>query len=162
MKRGSKYYPLFQHLSTSGHDSVTLSLAEIESLLGSALPESAHKRRDWWGNRNKALQASAWMAAGYKVSGVNLEDESVTFVKPLNRYAVRREGSLVIWDGELIKALRVHKSLNQKHFAEELGVRQQTVSEWETGVYTPSRANCKYLMLVAERAGFSYNENPVD
>jgi DNA-binding transcriptional regulator YiaG len=58
----------------------------------------------------------------------------------------------------MIKALRGHMGLNQAQLAESLGVRQQTVSEWENGLYEPSRATSKYLMLVAERADFSYGE----
>jgi DNA-binding transcriptional regulator YiaG len=54
--------------------------------------------------------------------------------------------------------LRQYLGLSQAQFAEQLGVRQQTISEWETGMYAPSRATRKYLTLVAERAGFSYGE----
>jgi DNA-binding transcriptional regulator YiaG len=46
--------------------------------------------------------------------------------------------------------------LNQTAFADVLGVRQQTISEWEKGVYTPTRATAKYLARVAEEAGFTY------
>ena len=40
--------------------------------------------------------------------------------------------------------------------AETLGTRQQTISEWEVGVYAPRRSTSKYLNLIAERAGFTY------
>jgi DNA-binding transcriptional regulator YiaG len=46
--------------------------------------------------------------------------------------------------------------LSQSQFAEELGVRQQTISEWETSAYEPNRATSKHLNLVAEKAGFKY------
>jgi DNA-binding transcriptional regulator YiaG len=46
--------------------------------------------------------------------------------------------------------------LTQQQFAAVLGVRQQTVSEWEVGAYEPTRATCHHLTLVAERAGFQY------
>jgi DNA-binding transcriptional regulator YiaG len=46
--------------------------------------------------------------------------------------------------------------LSQAELAERLGVRQQTISEWETGVYQPKRAMSRLLTLVAERAGFPY------
>jgi DNA-binding transcriptional regulator YiaG len=49
-------------------------------------------------------------------------------------------------------------NLTQAQLAEELGVRQQTVSEWESSVYEPKRAMSKYLTLVAERAGFEYGK----
>jgi len=60
------------------------------------------------------------------------------------------------WDAETIKQLRDFMGLTQQQFAEELGVRQQTISEWEVGKYTPRRSTSKYLSLVAERAGFTY------
>jgi DNA-binding transcriptional regulator YiaG len=37
-------------------------------------------------------------------------------------------------------------------------VRQQTVSEWETGAYRPRGASDRLLTIVAERAGFAYGE----
>jgi DNA-binding transcriptional regulator YiaG len=60
------------------------------------------------------------------------------------------------WDAEKIRALRDHLGLTQQQLAEELGVRQQTISEWEVGVYEPRRSTSKYLNLIAERAGFTY------
>jgi DNA-binding transcriptional regulator YiaG len=62
----------------------------------------------------------------------------------------------VVWNAETIKALRKFMGLTQQQFAEELGVRQPTICEWEVGKYAPSRATSKYLSLVAERAGFEY------
>jgi DNA-binding transcriptional regulator YiaG len=62
----------------------------------------------------------------------------------------------IVWDSETIKLLRESMGLTQQQFADELGVRQQTVSEWEVGKYTPRRSMSKYLSLVAERAGFTY------
>src|SRR5512145_844236 len=153
MKLG-KYQALFEYLSTCGKEQVTLSLREIENLLRDTLPESAHERRDWWGNRRQAFQAAAWINAGYKVTDIHLEEGQITFARPPRQYNIQRDGNIVLWDGALVKALREHMGLNQARFAEELGMRQQTISEWETGAYAPSKANRKYLMLVAERAGF--------
>ena len=55
-----------------------------------------------------------------------------------------------------MRGLRRHLELTQEQLAEALGVRQQTVSEWETGVYRPRGASDRLLTLVAERAGFAY------
>ena len=44
----------------------------------------------------------------------------------------------------------------QGQFAQELGMRQPTISEWETGVYAPKRSSSKLLTLIAEQAGFEY------
>jgi DNA-binding transcriptional regulator YiaG len=60
------------------------------------------------------------------------------------------------WDAESIKALREHMGLSQQALADELGTRQQTISEWETGTYKPRRSTGKYLSIIAERAGFEY------
>jgi DNA-binding XRE family transcriptional regulator len=158
MKQGSKYAPLFDYLRRALYDEVTLTFAEIEALIGETLPPSARTGRGWWSNRSKeSPQAAAWMSADYHAEDLDLDLERVTFRKPLRAYTVRREGDTVLWDGDLVKALRAYAGWSQVQLAEELGVRQQTVSEWETSVYTPSRAMCKFLMLIAERAGFMYH-----
>lgn len=63
------------------------------------------------------------------------------------------------WDADRVRALRRHMKFTQQQLSDELGTRQQTVSEWETGVYQPRGASARLLTLVAERAGFSYNES---
>jgi DNA-binding transcriptional regulator YiaG len=63
------------------------------------------------------------------------------------------------WDGEHIRALRQHLSLTQAKLADELGTRQQTISEWETGMYKPRGTSATLLTLVAERSGFKYKPN---
>jgi DNA-binding transcriptional regulator YiaG len=64
------------------------------------------------------------------------------------------------WDAERVRALRRHMGLSQDGLADELGTRQQTVSEWETGRYQPRGASARLLSMVAERAGFVYGERP--
>jgi DNA-binding transcriptional regulator YiaG len=61
------------------------------------------------------------------------------------------------WDAGSVRGLRRHLALTQEELAEELGVRQQTVSEWETGVYRPRGASARLLTLVAEQAEFDYD-----
>ncbi|MBN1487691.1 MAG: helix-turn-helix domain-containing protein [Anaerolineae bacterium] len=58
------------------------------------------------------------------------------------------------WDAKSIRALRQYMSLSQQQMSERLGIRQQTVSEWETGMYEPRGGMCTLLTMVAERAGF--------
>jgi DNA-binding transcriptional regulator YiaG len=60
------------------------------------------------------------------------------------------------WSAEEVRALRRHLGLSQDGLAEELGMRQQTVSEWETGRYRPRGASLRLLGMIAERAGFEY------
>jgi DNA-binding transcriptional regulator YiaG len=61
------------------------------------------------------------------------------------------------WDGAGVRALRRHMKLTQSGLADELGTRQQTISEWETGMYRPRGASVTLLTLVAERCGFKYS-----
>jgi DNA-binding transcriptional regulator YiaG len=60
------------------------------------------------------------------------------------------------WDAGKVKALRSHLGLTQDGLARELGTRQQTISEWETGLYQPRGLSERLLTIVAERAGFAY------
>jgi len=67
-----------------------------------------------------------------------------------------RQGKQIKWDRRHIWALRKHLKLTQAKLAEELGTRQQTISEWETGMYQPRGTSAKLLTIVAERSGFKY------
>lgn len=60
------------------------------------------------------------------------------------------------WDAQRVRALRDHMGLTQQQMSEELGTRQQTISEWERGMYRPRGTSRTVLNLVAERAGFEY------
>ena len=60
------------------------------------------------------------------------------------------------WSKEEIRALRKHLNLTQVKLAQELGTRQQTISEWEKGMYRPRGASATLLNIVAERSGFIY------
>ena len=73
-----------------------------------------------------------------------------------NQYkANRRE-----WNSERIRALRRHLGLTQRELADRLGTRQQTISEWEIGLYRPRGASSTLLSIVAERAKFEYTADP--
>jgi DNA-binding transcriptional regulator YiaG len=61
------------------------------------------------------------------------------------------------WDGSSIQALRRHLGLTQDELSEQLGTRQQTISEWETGMYQPRGASAKLLSVVAEKSKFKYD-----
>ncbi|WP_192498149.1 helix-turn-helix domain-containing protein [Tepidiforma bonchosmolovskayae] len=57
------------------------------------------------------------------------------------------------WTPERVTALRRRLGLTQAEFARRLGVRQQTVSEWETGLHRPRGASTTLLRMLAEEAG---------
>ncbi len=61
------------------------------------------------------------------------------------------------WDADGVRALRRHLGLTQEQLALEMGTRQQTISEWETGLYHPRGLSERLLSIVAERAGFAYD-----
>ncbi|MFH1560949.1 MAG: helix-turn-helix transcriptional regulator [Chloroflexota bacterium] len=60
------------------------------------------------------------------------------------------------WNAERVRALRAHLGLTQQQLSGELGTRQQTISEWERGLYRPRGTSRTILNLIAERAGFEY------
>jgi hypothetical protein len=107
MKEGSKYQPLLEFLHDSNQDDVTLTFAEIEALMNDSLPDSARSKRAWWSNRGQgALQASAWMEAGYRVEDVDLDSQRVTFRRPTSKPKAQRVGDTALWNSELINDCR--------------------------------------------------------
>lgn len=81
-----RYDPLQNFLAaTPAHIQTTvLSFAQIEQLIQTSLPNSAHQYREWWANQTDVSdrpQARAWMLAGYLVQEVNLAAKWVHFHK---------------------------------------------------------------------------------
>lgn len=74
----SKYDPLRDHLAERTGPTVTLSLSEIDSLVG-GLPASA-KTSGFWANDSKG-QARAWRSAGWHVESRNLGAERIVFAR---------------------------------------------------------------------------------
>jgi len=64
------------------------------------------------------------------------------------------------WDGKSVQSLRRHLGLTQRELSEKLGTRQQTISEWETGMYRPRGASATLLSFIAEQARFKYRAVP--
>ena len=73
-------------------------------------------------------------------------------------YPIKRPGR---WNERTVKALRKRLGLSQRALAQEMGTRQQTISEWETGLYKPRGASRTLLNIIAERASFSYTVGEV-
>jgi transcriptional regulator with XRE-family HTH domain len=65
------------------------------------------------------------------------------------------------WDKDSVKNLRSSLKLTQNEFADLLGCRQQTVSEWEQGLYTPANAYGKLLTQLRAQSpsGFIISES---
>lgn len=157
MKQGSKYWPLYDYLQKQYPNTVTLTFTQIESILGTSLPASARKNRSWWSNRSQgSWHTPTWMNVGYHTSDVDVEKETITFYKPGHVYNLRQKDGELVWDNNAVKVLRQYMEMTQAEFADTLRVRQQTISEWERGIYAPSRAMSNYLNMIAEKADFKY------
>jgi DNA-binding transcriptional regulator YiaG len=64
------------------------------------------------------------------------------------------------WDAYSIRDLRRHLEMTQEEMSHELGVRQQTISDWECGYHQPRGGMSRLLSIVAERAGYQYSVIP--
>jgi len=65
-------------------DRLSMSFAEIESVLGRSLPKSARQYRAWWSNDDGSgshSHARGWTDAGYRVDEVDLVAGQVTFAR---------------------------------------------------------------------------------
>jgi hypothetical protein len=79
--RRRKYDPLRDWLAKRA-PIATLKFADIERIIGDALPAAAHEHRPWWGNQTSNLgsrQCYAWLDAGWEVDTVDLARETVRF-----------------------------------------------------------------------------------
>lgn len=80
-KTMSKYERLKGYLKfrAAFTDSVKLSFAQIDGVIGDNLPMSAYRSESWWENSVEKAHAKAWLEAGWKVSEVNLREGYVVF-----------------------------------------------------------------------------------
>jgi mRNA-degrading endonuclease RelE of RelBE toxin-antitoxin system len=82
--RTRKYLPLARHLLVQSprHSMLEITFREIERLIAGQLPPSASKRREWWANDPSHVQATAWLAVGWKVAVVNFRTKVIKFQRP--------------------------------------------------------------------------------
>ncbi len=67
-----------------------MTFRKIEEIVGHELPLSARKYRYWWSNNpNNGIITKYWLSAGYKSKNVNMECETLDFVK--NRDSSQKE-----------------------------------------------------------------------
>ncbi len=64
------------------------------------------------------------------------------------------------WNADSIRALRNYLEMSQQEMSEELGIRQQTISDWELGYHRPRGGMAQLLTIVADRAEFRYRTKP--
>uniref|UniRef100_UPI004053B933 DUF7662 domain-containing protein n=1 Tax=Paenibacillus sp. FSL H8-0537 TaxID=2921399 RepID=UPI004053B933 len=67
-----KYASLYHYIRIQTDETLTLSLEQIEAILGFKLPASALKYRAWWSNDLTHSQAKAWLYADRVVDTVSL------------------------------------------------------------------------------------------
>jgi hypothetical protein len=79
----SKYSGLANHLKfrASFTDTVKLTFARIDGLIGSNLPMDAYREVTWWSNKARNMHTKAWLDAGWKVQEVNPKEGIVFFKK---------------------------------------------------------------------------------
>ena len=95
----SKYAALEVHLRESGQDSVTMTFAEIERVIGADLPPSAFKHRPWWSNNpSNSVITHSWLKAGYKSENVDMAGKTLDFVKTAQYPPAGETGSHVLRD----------------------------------------------------------------
>jgi hypothetical protein len=74
-----KYLPLADHLqSLVDHQGLLVMTIDGIGRIVGGLPGSAYKHREWWANGSHS-QAAAWIAAGWRVTEVDLRGQRVTF-----------------------------------------------------------------------------------
>ena len=78
----AEYRSLHKYLDDRFADTVVLTFAEIEDLLGFALPVVARLERDWWtsraGDRTPSAQSRSWTQAS-RTAVPNLVAQTVVF-----------------------------------------------------------------------------------
>jgi hypothetical protein len=83
----AEYRPLHKYLSARFADTVVLTLAEIEDLLGVPLPAAARQEPAWWTNPDTDALASpqshAWMQAN-RMATPHLSAHTVSFERDLD------------------------------------------------------------------------------
>lgn len=98
----SKYGPLGAFLAAHYGDEVPMTFAEIERILGFALPPSARKHRPWWSNNaDNSAMTRVWLKAGFRTERVDVAAEHLVFVRAKEVTAPARSG---LAEGEAMAA----------------------------------------------------------
>jgi len=82
MTEATSYHPLYTYLQRRFADRVVMTFAEIEDVLGFALPDAARGTSQWWDQTESGVEPSAqsdsWTRAG-RTATVNLPAAHVLF-----------------------------------------------------------------------------------
>lgn len=86
----SKYQRLYTHLCGLTDQEWKASFAEIETIIGFGLPESARLHKPWWANQKGGgghSQALAWTMAGWETAEVDLDSETLILRRKRSDFA---------------------------------------------------------------------------
>ena len=93
-----KYAPLAAYLREQppAVDRLTLTVTDVEAIIGAPLPASARDRA-WWANTPQTAQARAWRSAGWRVASVQWRprgplERTATFVRVASETRASRSG----------------------------------------------------------------------
>lgn len=82
--RSSKYGPLKAWLMQQQDGPMNVTFEDVERIIGSQLPPSARRLRNWWANDSVGhVQSKVWLNAGWKVIDVDVRKQQVTFRQKL-------------------------------------------------------------------------------
>ncbi len=81
-RRSLKYIRLAAHLAKQppNVDRLTLTLPEIEEIVGERLPSTA-RFPSWWRNDERKMHSRAWLTAGWRADGLAAEKSHVRFIR---------------------------------------------------------------------------------
>ena len=100
MAARGKYHGLYVYLRGLPAQEWRTTFAQIESIVGFALPASARLHRPWWANRSGASrhgQALAWSVAGWETAEVDMDSETLLLRRSKPPQAVRRLSLDEVW-----------------------------------------------------------------
>jgi hypothetical protein len=75
----SKYEPLRRYLEKARTTEVPMTFAQIEGVLGFALPNSRNIRAWWSNNPDNNVMTEEWLAAGYRTERVDIAGQRLVF-----------------------------------------------------------------------------------
>ncbi|MGD0190951.1 MAG: hypothetical protein ABSD74_09445 [Rhizomicrobium sp.] len=76
----SKYDALGQFLRAQTISEVPMTFGEIQRIVGTSLPPSAHNYRPWWSNNpSNSVMTKVWLDAGFRTEQVDMEGKRLVF-----------------------------------------------------------------------------------
>ena len=104
-----KYEPLHKYLKKQASETVPMTFADIERILGGKLPPSKLHRAWWSNNPNNNVMTKEWLGAGFETEDVDIAGQKLVF----RRVRSREEGMNDAGFGETPQAQ--FKQLVTKH-----------------------------------------------